>query len=217
MRSERSLRFAPRLAVLALLLGAGCKAPPPPPPQNGIQEPRPTPAPDFSDIDKAGLDQILDYARKLEFDPEAGNGDRQALAVAIRDKGICPEECKYGPVARIEPEIGSVAIAEEDLRKGRIISRIVSEGPGDYRKLNLSGKDTTWVWVFATDSGWRARFISTNKEREPESRRNRSLKIDEAEHKGRYTRSVARWVWQTRDEAAWTTCGNRCCTSGEEP
>jgi hypothetical protein len=198
---------------------AGCTPDRTPVPSSAASSdaPRPTPAPEFGDIDKANLDQVLAYARGLQFDDEPGHGDRQALAVATRDKGICPEECKYGPVASIAPEIGSVSITDADLKAGRIISRIINEGPGDYKKLNLTGKDTTYVWVFATDSGWRARFVSTNREKEAESRRNRSVQVDGEEHQGRYSRSISRWVWKTQDEGTWGTCGGRCCTAGDEP
>lgn len=200
--------------VALLFLATACPAPERPMaglPAHGVDStPRPTPAPPF-DIDKATLDEVLRYARGLEYAAHVGVSDEQALAVANRDGALCPEECRYGPLARIQPEVGAVAVPDQDFRKGRIVGRMISQGPGDYDKLNLGALDTTYVWVRETDAGWQARFVSSSKARERASLTDRPFKPDES-HPGRYTRSAARWTWQAKDEGTWFTCGTRCCS-----
>jgi hypothetical protein len=171
---------------------------------------RPTPAPPFGSIASASLDEILRYARGLEYDTATGASDRQALAVQKRPGARCPDECEYGALARIQPEIGSVALADADVERGRIIGRIINEGVKPYDKVNLGARDTVYLWVQQTATGPSSRFVSSDPKRADESAKTRSLTLGDS-HPGLYTRAVARWIWVDDDEQAWVGCGTRCC------
>src|SRR6058998_1421478 len=53
-------------------------------------------------------------------------------------------ERRYGPLAKIEPEVGSYLLEERQLAKGRVIARIWSEST--YTKLGLE-PGWNWWWV----------------------------------------------------------------------
>lgn len=176
--------------------------------------PAPTPAPPFSSIDSASYDAIMKYARGLTYDGRTGVSDSQALAVG--KPGVpapkCPQDCVYGPVAAIHPEVGALGLSEADLKVGRVIGRIINRDTIPYEKFNLGSQDTVYVWADAA-AGPRARFISSNPKRFDMSRKDIRMTIEGPhEPAQRYAQSAARFIWSEKDEQAWFTCQTfGCC------
>ncbi len=201
-------RTAPARRLAAALVAAlslvACRPTGPAATTGATGEP-PTPPPPFAGgIDRASPEEVLRYARSLQFDDRAGAGDRQRLML-----GTCPADCRYGPLARIEPQVGAHALADSGVASGRIVARLVNEDDQPYPKLFLEARDTTYLWVDSTDGAWRARFISTRA-----GGKVRPAKLTREYHPERTRRwlqAVARWDWREADEQAWVTCGEGCC------
>lgn len=174
--------------------------------------PAPTPAPPFGSIDQASHAEILAYARGLRYDTRTGVADSQALAVANHPGAKCPDECRYGAVASIHPEVGTLGMGEVELKAGRVIARIVSADDKPYEKFNLGPRDTVYVWVDAA-SGARARLISTDPERFGQSKKDVRMHVEPPHaQEQRYAQSTARFIWVDSDEHLWVSCQvNGCC------
>jgi hypothetical protein len=170
-----------------------------------------TPAPAFVSFDRAPIDSIIDYAQSLQYDPDIGVSDLQALAVYKPGGTRCPEGCTYGPVVAIQPQVGAAFLTDDELKVGRVIARFVNEDTLAYDKLNISPRSTTYYVVVNTGAAqWTGYFVSTDPARGSLSRVPHPVYVDQP-HAGRYPRSAARWIWMAEDETAWTTCGWKCC------
>lgn len=206
------------LSMLSLLLIAACRregAPSTPADSSAMSvQPRKTPAPSFSSFDQAPIDSILAYAASLTYDSDRGVSDSQPLALYKPGGVRCPEGCTYGPIVSIQPEVGSVFLTDDELKSGRVVGRFVNEDTLSYDKLNISAKSVTYYVVVNTGAKeWTGYFISSDPARGSQSRIPHPVYVD-SPHRGRYTRSTARWIWAEKDEGAWLTCGVRCCSSG---
>ena len=207
--SDRAVRGI--LAASAVLLATACR----PDGRPGVPPPPPPP---FTSIDSVAHQDFLKYAASLEYDVNTGYGDRQALAVAKVPGGKCPEECEYGPVARIEPQVGAIALTPEDLKVGRILGRVINESDAPYEKLNLGSRDTLYAWVEQVNGEIRGRLISSDAGRFERSLRPRPVEKPDGPHQPRYVRSTARWIWTVDDETMWLTCPVLgCCQYKETP
>jgi hypothetical protein len=172
--------------------------------------PRPTPPMRYPlKIDRAGLDSSslrqfeLYTTDSLRFDGVVGAADSQRLMV------IDPRtrERRYGPLAKIEPEVGSYLLEEEQLAEGRVIARIWSESR--YEKLGLE-PGWTWWWVDRRgkfgDTPWRSVYIA------PSGRTSVQPMYLRSHGPGyRWKQAIARFLWSDSDEATWGTCGGKCC------
>ncbi len=198
------------LTVSIAVLAAACRpdgrpgVPPPPPP--------------FTSIDSVAHQDFIKYASSLEYDVNTGYGDRQALAVARIPGGKCPEECEYGPVARIEPQVGAIALTPADLKVGRILGRVINESDVTYEKLNVGKLDTVYAWVEQVNGEIRGRLISSDPARFERSLKPVPVSKPDGPHQPRYLRSTARWLWTVDDEGMWLTCpGLGCCAFKATP
>ena len=205
------------LSTIAVLLVAACRREGTPGPVSDTGtvsvQPKRTPAPQFSSFDRAPIDSILAYAASLSFDTDRGVSDSQPLAVLKPGGATCPEGCTYGPIVTIQPEVGSAFLTDDDLKAGRVVGRFVNEDTIPYDKLNISAKSITYFVVVNTGAKeWTGYYVSSDPARGSQSRIPYPIYVD-SPHRGRYTRSTARWIWQARDEGAWLTCGTRCCST----
>lgn len=196
------------LLVTGLSLTLGCREQSPRM-ADGPREPLP-PAPPFSSIDSASHAEIIKYAASLPYEGWTGSSDRQALALSKFPGGKCPQDCAYGPVARIEPQPAAIAWSDEDLKVGRVLGRIINEDDAVYEKLNLGPKDTVYAWVELRNGEYQGRLISSDPKRLEASRKVRKVTNPDGPHPP-LKQAVARWIWSADDEQAWYSCPKGCC------
>jgi hypothetical protein len=154
----------------------------------------------------------------LAFDEEELVGDRQRLMVFDPGSGTgCPgartiQNCRLGPLARIQPEVHSHLWPETTVaREGRIIAQLsLADGERQgYPKLALVPGHTTYWWVQIGMDGREGRSFYVSD----------SVKTDgtlyTVEHKGlnvqRYRtgslrQAIARWLWLADDETTKGSC-----------
>ena len=148
---------------------------------------------------------IRRYARSKadSFVVEPGAGDQQRLAL-----GTCPRDCRYGPLATIQPRMRVTDSGATTLDSGEVIARIISDGR--YPKFNIQGGDTVYWWVGRRDSRLVSVFVTSRSGVRPLIS---NLQIDR-HPRGYWKQPLARWIWNEKDEEAWGTCdGGICCRS----
>lgn len=139
------------------------------------------------------------------FDTLPGVGDEQRLMV-----GTCPGNCRYGPRAQIQPHRAASSLTEADRETGVVIARIVNLDSLAYAKFNLHPRDTVYWWIGRRHGELKSVFISSYPGARPWVS---DLVIDNHESRP-YYQSIARWIWDDKDELAWGTCyGGGCCRS----
>jgi len=194
------------LLAAALFLCLTCARP---------SEPAATPAPRFSDPDSVSRDSILAYARSLVFDTNYGAGDRQRLMVGT----TCPPwvtggDCTYGPLAEIQPQVGSYRIPDSaTLAAGWIIARIITVD-SQYPKLGLWAGDTTYWWVDGHGPAQlRSVLVPSDTARALVHRDTLELHPVSAigGNKYEWRQAIARFQWTDTDEQLWGTCTNGAC------
>jgi hypothetical protein len=125
-------------ALLAIVMFAAAAAPREPD-SDSVAATRPTPAPAFTQIVEAvPRAEFLRYATTLVFDTSYHAAETRRLSV--RENGKLLD----GPLATIAPEIGATALQLEDLERGRIIARIVSDGSSAHHGLTAGAN---YVWI----------------------------------------------------------------------
>jgi hypothetical protein len=143
------------LLTLALLACGACAPSPSPVPQPGL----PTgaaPAPNFrGPIESVPRSEILEYVGRLQFVQDPHLSDEQPLV----DSATPGQLARVGPRARIEPELHSVQITPRELREGRIIARIISDGT--FEPLGIR-RGIQYVWVDSSTGRWRTAMIPAN-------------------------------------------------------
>lgn len=210
-RSERGhaplgLIFLALLLLAALILCLTCAHPHAPPP---------TPAPRFIDPDSTTRSTFLAYAESLEYDSNLGAGDEQRLMVGT----TCPPwagggNCTYGPLARIEPQIGTHRIPDSSaLASGRVIARVITVD-SQYPKLGLRAGQVTYWWVDrrGPSNGWRSVLVSSDST--VALVHNDSLELHPVYSEGHtysWRQALARFYWSETDEKLWSTCMNGYC------
>jgi hypothetical protein len=159
----------------------------------------------------------------LKFDTEGVVGDEQRLLLVDTTGRVgtpCPydtrQRCRHGPLAKIEPAVGSIGYTDDDLKHGRFLARLfVRRGEKGYPKLALTPGDTTYWWVQTDNTGERGRslFISQATLGDSLVSRAESLTVERA-GAGSFKRAMARWHWLDWDETGKGTCtGTSTCTS----
>ena len=145
-----------------------------------------------------------------EFDTTAERSDVRRLIV-----GNCPDRCRPGPLASIQPRISAASWSAEhrDSAGGEVIARIISEG--GYRKFNIhdrrGGRDTVYWAVVRRGATLVSVFRSTTP-----GARDVVANVEVIHHGPGFFRglSAARWLWSDTDDLAWGTCdGGACCKS----
>jgi hypothetical protein len=207
--------FPARLLILLIVALASCSgspkvviplapyAPPPPGCPNST-------APSDTTQLRACLDS-------LRFDTLGAVGDEQRLLVHDTLPGpVChgdsTHSCRYGPLARIEPEIKAHQRDTLELNEGRIIARLfLRQGESEpYPKLGLVQTDTTYWWVRRTSGTTGvAKYIRISGDTvvaSPEQ----PITI-ELHPPGTFHQALARFIWSDTDEKTWGSCGLGCC------
>jgi hypothetical protein len=153
----------------------------------------------------------------IEFDTTEFVGDEQRLMVVgtgpgtgLPCAGFANMNCRYGPLARIEPVKGAEMYSDAALAQGRIIARMYLRAmeTDSYPKFALSPNDTTYWWV------------STAQDTSQFLRRSSGVSVlaitgqplTRTPHsQGSFQQAFARWVWSPNDEKANGACGPACC------
>lgn len=174
-----------------------------------------TPAPPGAITDPTASGQrsaVLAYAATLEFDSVThGVSDEQALtsfdSTAAKDT--------VGPVGSVYPERRSANNSESDLEGvGRIVARIVTDGP--YSKLGIAAAGVTYVWVDSlttvvndTASG-RVIYIPADSTQPVLVRPLRYTRNPGGRYDGE---ALARWIYHPhQSEVPWERCTKwGCC------
>lgn len=143
-----------------------------------------------------------------EFDTAPERSDVRRLMV-----GNCPNSCKPGPLAWIQPRIYAASWSSEHRDSGQVIARIISEG--GYPKFNIHdrhGAPDTVYWAVVKRGNT---LVSVFRSRTPGAR-DLVSRVEVIPHGQEFFRGIAlaRWVWSDRDDMAWGTCdGGACCKS----
>lgn len=160
-------------------------------------------------IDQVPRATVLDYARSVPYMEVSGDSQRLML-------GTCPDNCRYGPRAHIDPASRSYELNDAALSGGRILARVINVDTIPYPKLNLGPQDTVYWWVDGSGGRLRSVLVSSrpdvpfvvmglSREQHPEQR------------KGfRWRQAQARFGWRDTDEMLWVACDwAECCRTAE--
>jgi hypothetical protein len=153
----------------------------------------------------------------IEFDATESIGDEQRLMVigsgpgtGLPCAGDPTHNCRYGPLAKIEPVKGADTYNNTVLAEGRIIARMfLRAGETDsYPKFGLVPGDTTYWWVnIEKDSSRFVHRVSGDADLNITPRG-----LTRTSHpEGTYEQAFANWVWSETDETANGNCGSACC------
>jgi hypothetical protein len=127
-------------------LAGACRQPEPEAAQQP-PAPRATPAPPFvSPIAATSRDSVVAYARSLVFDTSHAASDARYLV--LRRSG----RLTVGPWAHFAPEIGSATLSRDQAGTGRVVARIVTNGPVPEMGLATG---TNYVWVDSVGGSFR--------------------------------------------------------------
>lgn len=190
MRSTTLLSAGAGLIALLAVAACGrresmsCATPPPP---AGVDP-----------LNAGDRGKILDYARTLTFEPDSSPTGEKRRLTQVHDSVIT-----LGPTVAAAPARCSHANKPTDLVAGRIVGRMVADGP--YPKLGLP-RDTSYVWIDRFDAATgraRAVIIPANAAD--------SVKVDSVrveQHGPTYGRmfAEARWIFDPRDDVWWESC-----------
>jgi hypothetical protein len=188
--------------------------------KNGGYTPRPAEAPTLAPgcprneppSNKQELDACL---ATLRFDSDTLAGDEQPLLIIDAQGAPCPGDksrnCRYGPLARIEPVIGAHQYSDTDLSEGRLIARMFL-GPKEtesYGKFGLRPGQVTYWWVQKRGAIGRSVFVTTtgNDRLTAVSRRLEFYPYSK-ESRERARRALTRWIWTLEDEVTQGSCGS---------
>jgi hypothetical protein len=173
-------------------------------------EPEP-PAPPFEGqpIEQVDREVVLQYARQLPYVPISGDSQRLML-------GTCPANCRYGPLAHIDPVRGAYAHDSAEQRAGRLLARVINVDTIPYPKLNLGPRDTVYWWVDGARGRQRSLLISTRRDVPPLELGFRREPHPELTKDFHWRQAVARFLWRDRDEQLWVACSYaECCRTDE--
>lgn len=193
-------RAANHLMWCLVLMGMGCR--------EGESGP---PAPPFAGqpLEQTPREAVLAYARGLPY--RAVSGDSQRLML-----GTCPENCRYGPLANIDPVAGSFLLDSADLGTGRILARVINRDTIAYPKLNLGPRDTVYWWVDATRQQFRSVLVSSRPDAPPLVLGFRREQHPELGKEFHWRQAQGRFLWRDTDEMLWVACAYaECCRTDE--
>lgn len=155
----------------------------------------------------ASREEILDAARATPFDARRGAGDQQRLIV-----GECTDDCRYGPLADIQPAKGVHTQSEQELATGRFVGRMINHGPEAYPSLNLGAGDTTYVWVDKADGAWRAILVPSSS---GGTLVEKGVTFETHVIQEPWAQPGARWLLNGNRGVPWFSCVTwGCCTIG---
>lgn len=143
-----------RLALLVMLLSFLM------PGRAGAQE-RATPASGFTRVTPTEPpDSVLRaYFARLRFVTNPSGADERPLAIVRGDS------VRLGPRASIQPEVGSHNVTAGQLRRGRVMARIVNRSAQPHARLGMEPNSITYFWVqSAAPAGYEGVMITTDAE-----------------------------------------------------
>ncbi len=144
-----------------------------------------------------------------EFDTTREWSDTRRLTI-----GTCPGSCRLGPLASIHPRKAAGLWSEAHRDSGEVIARLISDSA--YPKFNLQyrGKeqrDTVFWAVMKRGDSLISVFHSTTRGSKDLIKSTEVIHHDRGFFRGL---SLARWVWNDKDDMTWGTCdGGACCKS----
>jgi hypothetical protein len=164
--------------------------------------------------------QLKSCLRGIEFDTTEFVGDEQRLMVRA-DSGSGPgapcfgdsaHVCRHGPLARVDPVIGSELYSDSAMAEGRIIARIyLRQGETEsYPKFALVPVDTTYWWVRASGPDSVSVFFHRDSTQSDLADTTRGLHMN-AHPRGSFQQAFAQWVWDPTDETLNGSCAGHCC------
>lgn len=161
----------------------------------------PRPGPVYS-IASAKRHAIVSYAAAITYDTAHGVSDNRRLMTIgfLRLRG-------YGTEATIEPRMNAHTLTMADLDTGVVVARVVTHGHGRYDKFQLPDTGTVYLWVkqHAAPGDTVAAFLPADSSQSPGQAR---LRFEG--HHG-YPISIAKWVFDWKDDSAWVTCTSMGC------
>jgi len=213
-----ALQIVPGLFILALGILAGCCKQP----IVNVYSPYPfyqyLPAGCPANAAPADTTELRHCLDSLKFDTAPAAGDEQRLLVHEAGSPPCPfgsdttKSCRHGPLAKVEPVIGTNQLLNTELNHGRIIGRLyLRAGETEpYPKLWLEPGDTTYLWVQRqSDTTAIARYVRISADTvAADSVRNIRIELHPP---GTYQQALARFIWDDDDEHTQITCGAGCC------
>jgi hypothetical protein len=173
-------------------------------------EARPAPPPFAGQaLEVVARDSVLAYARRLPYVFVAGDSQRLML-------GSCPADCRYGPLARIDPVAGGFRLDSASLGRGWLLARVINADTVPYPKLNLGPRDTVYWWVDGSRGRLRSLLVSSQPGAELAVRGFRVHPHPELDRRFRWRQAQARFLWSETDEALWVACDwAQCCRLDE--
>jgi hypothetical protein len=150
----------------------------------------------------------------LKFDTTSAVGDEQPLMVIDPDGTPCPgnesRRCRYGPLAKIEPEEHAHSWNSTEMADGRIIARIyllpgAREG---YPKFGLVRDARTYWWVQHDGKSGRSVYVTIRPNRESADTVSRELEVYGYTDRSTIRQAIARWIWDPMDEKTQGSCGS---------
>jgi hypothetical protein len=153
----------------------------------------------------------------IEFDTTESMGDEQRLMVVgtgpgsgLPCAGNPAQNCRYGPLAKIEPVKGAELYSDSALSEGRIIARMYLRAgeTESYPKLGLVPNDTTYWWVSTSPDT--SVFVHRDSTSADVSATRRGL-VRNMHAPGTFQQGFASWVWSETDEKSNGACGSSCC------
>lgn len=152
---------------------------------------------------------VLDYARRVPYMPISGDSQRLML-------GACPDDCRYGPRAHIDPASRSYEMNEASLNGGRILARVINMDTIPYPKLNLGPQDTVYFWVDGVGGRLRSVLVSSRLETPLVVTGFRKEAHPEQRNGFRWRQAQGRFLWRDTDEMLWVACDwAECCRTDE--
>lgn len=160
-------------------------------------------------IEQVSRATALEYARRVPFLQIAGDSQRLMM-------GNCPTDCRYGPLARIDPASRSYGLDDAALTAGRMLARVINVDDIPYPKLNLGPRDTVYWWVDGAGGRLRSVLVSSRpdvpplvmgfvREGHPEQRKGFT-----------WRQAQARFRWRDSDEMLWVACDwAECCRTDD--
>ena len=191
-------RLSGSVGMIGLLVVAGC-----------YREVAPEPPSFAQGIEQAPRGAVLDYARRVPFMTISGDSQRLML-------GSCPNDCRYGPLAHIDPASRSYELNDASLNAGRMLARVINVDTIAYPKLNLGPRDTVYWWVDGVGGRQRSVLISSRPEVPPLVTGFRREAHPEQRKGFKWRQAQARFYWRDTDEMLWVACDwAECCRTDD--
>lgn len=160
-------------------------------------------------VDRDSRQNVIAYARTLQFSEATGAGDEQRLTVGADSVP------SHGPLVRVEPVVGANRSRREQLATGLLVARFINHDPVPYPQLSIGARDTTYWWADSVARGrWRALYLSSDPAIPPVELELHLDQVPDAQRNGLLP--SARWLFTDEGEKPWVTCSAAAaCRAGD--